>query len=177
MRFLGRLLAVVLGLIMVLSGVAYLLPREVTVERTIVIAAPPEAVFPHLNSLQKFVAWSPWSDIDPEMVTTFSGPQNGVGNRMEWSSQHDEVGSGTQEIVASVPNERVETALDFGEMGPATAWQELEPVAVGSAVTWGLVADMGNTPMGRYVGLAMDRLVGPDYEEGLVRLKALIEAG
>ena len=43
-------------------------------------------------------------------------------------------------------------------------------------MTWGLEADMGNAPVGRYMGLMMDRWVGGDFEAGLARLKALVEA-
>lgn len=177
MRILTRLAAGLAILVAVLVLVAYLLPREVTVTRSITIDAPPSAVFPHVNSLQRFAEWSPWGDIDPDMVQTFSGPAEGVGNRMEWTSEDDRVGSGSQEITLSLPDERVETALDFGDMGLGAAWQEIRPVDGASEVTWGLVADMGLNPIGRWMGLMMDRLVGADYERGLERLKAVVEAG
>lgn len=159
-----------------LVGVAYLLPREVTVTRETVIAAPPAQVFPHLNSLQKVAEWSPWSDMDPDMRVAFAGPEQGPGNRMTWSSADPAVGEGSQEIIASLPDQRVETALDFGGMGIATSWLVLRPEGDGTRVTWGLEADMGNAPVGRYVGLMMDRWVGGDFEAGLARLKALVEA-
>lgn len=36
--------------------------------------------------------------------------------------------------------------------------------------------DLGANPLARYFGLWMDGMVGPDFEEGLGRLKALSEA-
>jgi uncharacterized protein YndB with AHSA1/START domain len=174
MRLLGRLVAGLVAIVIVLAAAAYLLPREVTVTREIVIAAPPEKIFPHLNSLQRAAEWSPWAGLDPTMQATWAGPEQGVGNRMEWSGS--DIGAGSQEIIASVPNRRVETALDFGGMGIATAWQVLRPEDAGTRVTWGLLVDMGNTPHGRYMGLMMDRWVGADYDAGLARLKALVEA-
>jgi hypothetical protein len=36
--------------------------------------------------------------------------------------------------------------------------------------------DLGANPLARYFGLWMDGMVGPDFEEGLGRLKALAEA-
>jgi hypothetical protein len=176
LRFVGRLLVVLIGLAIVLALVSFLLPREVTVTRSIVIDAPPEEVFPHIDSLQAFDKWSPWAGIDPEMQQSFSGPERGVGNRMEWSSDDPDVGSGSQEITVSIPNERVETALDFGEMGQGTAWLDLAAVPEGTEVTWGLLADMGLNPVGRYIGLMMDRWVGADYQRGLERLKEIVEA-
>ena len=106
---------------------------------------------------------------------TFSGPDEGVGAGMAWNSENPQVGTGSQEIVVSVPDERVETALDFGPMGTAKAAFLLEAAGGATRVTWDLEADMGNDPMGRWMGLMMDRWVGADYEQGLTNLKTLVE--
>ena len=45
----------------------------------------------------------------------------------------------------------------------------------GTHVTWSFDSDMGAGPIGRYFGLLMDRMVGPDFEGGLANLKALAE--
>ena len=117
MRFLGRALAALFAVGVFLVAVAWFLPREVTVTREIVIAAPPARVFAHLNSMQKMAEWSPWTRLDPAMRTSFAGPPEGTGNRMTWSSDDPAVGSGSQEIIVSEPDERVETSLQFGDMG------------------------------------------------------------
>ncbi|WP_424933029.1 SRPBCC family protein [Amaricoccus macauensis] len=171
-----RILVGVALLVAVLIGFSYVLPRHITVERDVVIDAPAEVVFEQVNSLQTFAEWSPWSDYDPDMEVVFSGPTEGVGNRMEWSSMDPQVGRGSQEIVESTENRSVRTALDFGEMGSGEAWFVLEPSGTSTNVTWGLEADMGNTPTGRYMGLVMDQLVGGDYERGLAALKLRAEA-
>lgn len=177
MRILGRVIVGLLILVAVLVVVAYLLPRRVPVARTVTIDAPPAEIFPHVNSMQAFAEWSPWGDIDPDLVQTFEGPETGVGNRMDWTSDDPKVGSGSQWISVSIPDERVETELDFGDMGTATAWFVLAPQGAATDVTWGLLADMGNNPVGRYMGLMMDRWVGADYERGLARLKEMVEQG
>lgn len=177
MRFLRNLLIVVVVLLIGLVAVAYLLPREVTVTRSTIIAAPPEQVFPWLNALERTAEWSPWMSLDPAIRIAYSGPPEGVGNRMTWVSDDPQVGSGAQEITLSVPNETVETSLDFGEMGKGRAWFQLAPEGAGTTLTWGLVADMGMNPAGRWMGLMMDRWVGADYERGLAALKALVEGG
>lgn len=175
MRFIRTVLIGLLLLAAAAAGLAYLLPRHVIVEREIVIDAPPEEVFRHVNSLQAFTEWSPWSDHDPDMVVTYSGPESGVGNVMEWTSDHPQVGNGRQEITEVIENESVRTALDFGGMGTAEAWWLLDPVDGGTRVVWGLDADMGNNPVGRWMGLMMDGFVGADYERGLERLRAQLE--
>ena len=175
MRILKWVLGIVLALVVVFVVGGFLLPREVSVARSITIDAPPEEVFPHLNSLKAFNDWSPWTGRDPDMVPEFSGPDEGVGAVMAWESEQRDVGSGKQEITASVPDERVETALDFGDMGTAEAAFDLVPVDGGTEVTWSFTGDMGSNPVGRWMGLMMDSWVGGDYETGLGNLKARVE--
>lgn len=177
MRFLRNVLIFLAILAAGFVAVAYVLPRKVPVERSILIDAPPEAVFPFVNSLQRGAEWSPWLGIDPDVRLGYAGPPEGVGNRLVWASDHPDVGNGSQEITRSIPNERVESSLDFGDMGRATAWLALAPEGAGTRVTWGLVADMGRNPVGRWMGLMMDEWVGADYERGLASLKTLIEGG
>jgi len=39
-----------------------------------------------------------------------------------------------------------------------------------------LETDIGGNPVGRYVGLMMDGMIGPSYEQGLSDLKAILES-
>lgn len=175
MRILRNFVIGLVVLIFALAAGAYLLPRNVIVERQITIDAAPEDVFEHISSLQAFTEWSPWQDRDPNMVMDFSGPESGVGNVMVWQSDVREVGNGRQEITALTQNQEVRTVLDFGDMGTAEAWWQLADANGATTITWGLDADMGNNPMGRWMGLMMDGLVGADYDAGLLNLKTLVE--
>ena len=177
MRFIRRLLGLLVGLALIATVIAYLLPREVTVARSITVDAPASAVFPLVNSLQESARWSPWLGLDPDVRLAYSGPDHGVGNRLDWRSDHPKVGSGTQVITASDPDRSVASDLDFGDMGTARAAFTLEPAGTGTLVTWTLVADMGLNPVGRWMGLMMDRWVGTDYERGLINLRRVAEAG
>ncbi|HEU0221086.1 MAG TPA: SRPBCC family protein [Paracoccaceae bacterium] len=174
MRLLLRILLIVAVILGIAGAGSVLLPRDVIVERRIVIAAPAEAVFPQVNSLQRFAAWSPWTLYDPAMKQSFSGPEAGIGSRMSWESE--EIGSGSQEIVASVPNERVEMALDFGGSGQAEAWFELAAAGSGTEVTWGFHSDLGYNPVARYMGLMFPEWIGADFDRGLAALKNATEA-
>ena len=52
---------------------------------------------------------------------------------------------------------------------------KLEPSGTGSKVTWDFSSDLGFNPVLRYFGLGFDKMVGPDYEAGLAKLKAVAE--
>ncbi|MEC9367727.1 MAG: SRPBCC family protein [Pseudomonadota bacterium] len=161
----------------VLVAVAFALPRHVVVARSIDINAPESDVFPYVNNLEKFLTWSPWAAFDPKTVYQFTGPEQGKGAHMQWKSDHPQVGTGSQEIVESKRNEYVQVALDFGDMGKASAHYRLAPSGAGTRVTWGFDTDLGNNPLSRWMGLMVARGVAQDYERGLERLKKRVEAG
>lgn len=163
-----------LGLL--LCAIGLLLPSTARVERSIVIERPPAAVFAVLNDMSRFNAWSPWYDIDPKATHSLSGPQSGPGATLTWAG-NAEVGSGTQRIVASVPDSRIDVALEFSGFGAATSSYLLAPEAGGTRVTWAYQGDLGMNPVMRWLGLFMDGWVGPDYDKGLGRLKTYIEKG
>ena len=96
---------------------------------------------------------------------------------MKWDSGRRDVGTGRQEITRAEEFSRVESDLDFGEMGRARASFALEPSGTGTRLTWRLETDLGLNPLARWMGLMMDRWVGTDFERGLVSLKKLAEAG
>jgi hypothetical protein len=129
MRFLRNLLIAIVVVFVAVVAVAYVLPRQVEVERSVVIAAPPEEVFPYLNSLQRGAEWSPWLGLDPDVQLAYEGPEEGVGNTLAWVSEHPNVGSGRQEITVSDPNSRVESSLDFGDMAPRPPGSRSNPRA------------------------------------------------
>jgi len=174
-----RILKWVLGLIAVLAvvftAIGMILPRQVSVTRSIEIDAPVDKIFPHINSLKQMAEWSPWMGRDPAMEVSYNQVEAGEGAVMEWASEQRDVGNGRQEIVASAVNESVTTALDFGDMGLAQAKLALLEADSGTTVTWTLDSDMGVGPIGRWMGLMMDRWVGGDYEQGLENLKMLVE--
>lgn len=176
MRFLRRVFYFVVALAAVLVVLSFALPRQVTVSREITINAAAEKVFPHVNDLSKH-NWSPWVQIDPNAKFKYSGAPVGVGQKVEWQSELDNVGTGSQEIIESVANQRIETALDFGQHGTATAGFDFQPSGDATVVTWRFKTDVGNNPMMRWMGLMFDTWIGEQYEKGLTNLKAVAEQG
>jgi uncharacterized protein YndB with AHSA1/START domain len=177
MKFLVRVLAFFVVLIAILAGVGMLLPREITVERSIEIDAPSSEIYPLVANLKANQSWSPWADLDPDATYTYNDVEAGVGATMSWASDSPDVGKGTMEITEATQDEALTVALDFGDMGSGTAFWEFETAGSGTKATWRLVADMGAGPIGRWIGLKMDDWVGADYEKGLSNLKAVAEGG
>src|SRR5437879_1086698 len=78
-------------------------PCEFKVSRTATIGASPDKVFPHVNDLHMWEAWSPWAKLDPNSKSTFSGPPAGTGTAMKWEG-NNKVGAGTMTITDSKPS-------------------------------------------------------------------------
>jgi hypothetical protein len=176
MKVLKALFIVALAIVATFVLVGLLLPKVATVERTTTIAATPDAILELADGFKRFNEWSPWASLDPATKYTYSGPERGVGARMEWSSENPDVGRGSQEIIAIEPGRSVTSALDLGMNTPTTTKMVLTPEGSGTRVTWTLTTDFSSSLVGRYFGLALDGMVGPDYEKGLAQLKALAEA-
>jgi hypothetical protein len=169
-----RVLAAIAVVIVAGIAGAYILPRYATVSRTVEIAAPPSAVYAIVSDLRRFNEWSPWFARDPNATYTFTGPVDGVGQTMNWDSKNPQVGAGKIAISSLVPVSEVGWAIDFGRQ-TADSLIKLEPSGTGSKVTWNFSSDLGYNPVLRYFGLGFDKMVGPDYEAGLARLKAVAE--
>jgi len=175
MAFARLLFRVLLTLLILLAVIGLLLPSSARVERSIVVDAPATAIFPHLNGMRAFHEWSPWSGIDPETRYRFEGPEQGVGSRMTWESGDSQVGQGSQEIIDSVPDRRVEMQLEFGDKGNGTATFLLEPEGSATRVRWEFHTVFGWDVLGRYVGLMLDSMIGTAYDKGLKDLKSRVE--
>jgi effector-binding domain-containing protein len=171
---LKKILVILVAILLVLAIIGMLLPRNTRVERSVSIARPASLIYATVNSFQLFPKWSPWQSLDPNMHQTTEGARDGVGAKLVWSG-NDKVGTGTQVITASTPNESVASDIDFGKMGVAKSTILLAPQGSSTHVTWTLDIDMGAGPIGHYFGLMMDRMIGKDYEKGLSRLKTLVE--
>lgn len=170
---LKKILAGIAVLLVALVAIAYALPGTAHVERSIVVDRPPSLVFGLVNSYARFDEWSPWAELDPDLQVQVTGPRSGVGAKYSWQG-NSAVGTGTQTIRESVPYERVATDLVFGD-GPADAQFLLQPEGKGTRVTWTLDMELGANPVYRWFGLAMDAMVGKDYEKGLANLKRVAE--
>jgi hypothetical protein len=52
---------------------------------------------------------------------------------------------------------------------------EFEKSGDGLRIVWFNEGDLGWNPVSRYFGLLMDRMMGPDFEEGLTKLQKRAE--
>ncbi len=177
MKILKRLLQILVVLALVIVGGGFLLPASTHVERSVDIARPPAEVYAMLNSYRRFNEWSPWHGRDPKTAYTYEGPDAGVGASLRWASEQSDVGKGRQTITATEPDRKVVSRLEFEGQSDAVATFTLAPTGDGTHVIWGFDAEHGNNVVSRWFGLMFDRWIGPDYAQGLAKLKTVMEQG
>lgn len=150
-------------------------PDRTHIERSIQVQGTADDLEPHLVDFTVFLSWSPWSDLDPDQVTTFSDPPSGEGAWYAWEGNAD-VGKGRMDLTRVQPG-RVTHHLTFIEPFPAEADASILWVESGDGleVTW--TYDAENDFMAKTMSLFMDMdsLLGPDYEKGLASLKRNVE--
>lgn len=176
MRILKIIGITLLIVIVLLVGIAFLLPKTITVERSIVIKADASKVFEQINNLPEWKNWSPWYKLDTAVKMTYSDPSSGTGSWYTWNSEVKNVGNGKLTITKSIPNDSILTELVFMEQGAAQGGFAFSKSDSGTQVKWFLSSNLGNNPIARYFGLFMDKMLGPDFEQGLQDLKTYVES-
>jgi len=170
-----RLFLGLVFLVGILGAVALGLPAHVTVTRSVVINAPEPALFPYLNNLHSFAEWSPWAVRDPQLQVSYSGPAEGKGAKIQWTSQVPSIGTGSMEITESEPNRHIDLAVNFNGLEGTSSFN-IAPSGSGSKVTWAFGYDSGSSPLKRWKALMLDGFVGAEYHAGLDRLQDKIES-
>lgn len=176
MRALKTLLIILLAVIALAVILGLMGPKSSTVSRSVVIHATAPVVYAHANSLQHMAEWSPWSKKDANMEVTYSSEEGGVGQTSTWSGNPD-VGKGKQEISAMVPDKAVDLKITFIEPFEAVAEADLDLIAMGDSTkaTWTYSGENGFFSRIYLMFNDMDKMIGPDFQDGLSQLKALAE--
>src|SRR5258706_14948503 len=171
------IVAVVLGIaIAAVLILAAAKPNTLLVQRAIRINAPADRIFPLINDFHQWVTWSPYENKDPAMKRTYSGANSGKGAVYAWDGNKN-VGSGRMEILdTSVPS-KIVIKLDFFKPfeGHNTAEFTMLPQGDATNLTWVMHGPLPFMGKVMHVFINMDRMVGRDFEAGLINLKRLTE--
>lgn len=152
-------------------GYVAMLPSVATVSRSARIDAPPEVVFPLINTLRYWRVWSPWAKLDPHAKTALIGPKSGPNAAFSWDGNND-VGTGMMTIIESEPSDFVRIRMDFEKPVPSIVFADFffQPEDGGTLLTWSMT---GERPfLARVVSTLFrtDAVVGKMFERGLANL-------
>ncbi|MEX2127082.1 MAG: SRPBCC family protein [Xanthobacteraceae bacterium] len=175
-----KTLAVIAGVVAILiAGVlayAATKPDTFRVQRALDISAPPEKIYSILSDMRRSIEWSPYEKKDPGMKRAFSGPAAGKGAVYEWDGDKN-VGAGRIEIVDVAPPNKVTLTLNMVRpfMVNNIVDYRMEPNGGTTRVTWEMHGPMPYMTKVMSTFVDMDKMVGKDFEEGLVSLKSVAE--
>jgi len=163
-------------LIAALLAYAATRPDTFRLQRSTVINAPPEQIFPYVNDFKNWLAWSPYEKIDPNLRRTYGGAAQGHGAVYEWDG-NNQAGQGRMEIIRSCPPSQVVIKLDFVKPFEAHNTAEFSLAGTGSTttVTWAMYGPQPYMAKLMNVFGMTERMVGPQFETGLADLKRVME--
>jgi uncharacterized protein YndB with AHSA1/START domain len=174
MKILKVLLYIVVALVLIIGVGGMFLPSQIALQRSAQINATPDKIYPLIAAPKAWKDWSAWNKRDPVMEIVYSGPESGNGATWDWKSKSQ--GNGHMAFKDAAPPEKIGYDIAFPDYGAAYSGEFiLEAKDGGTYVTWTLHGDVGKNPINRWMGLFMDKLVGPDFEAGLAGLKTLAE--
>ena len=175
LRIVMAVLAAFAVLVGALFGLGLTRPDTYQVQREIEIAAPPAAIFAHLDDFHRWTDWSPWEKLEPGMKRSYDGPERGVGAGYAWQSE--KVGSGRMRVTGSTPPQELAIQLTYVKPFEEThaLTLSLTPVAAGTRVRWDMRGPLRFG--GRVLSLVtnMDKVIGRDIDKGLEQLKVVCE--
>lgn len=175
-----KLLKILVGIIVILVLIFFVgglfLPKNYSVNRTIVINAPDSVIYKNIADFNEFTQWNPWSKMEPTAKVTVSGPVAQPTHLYQWEG--DKTGSGQMLITNVEPNKMVDIELKFIKPMESLANTRFDilPEGAGNKVTWTMAGEAEGT-LSRWMCLMMDKMIGKDFESGLQSLKEKSEKG
>lgn len=170
------IVAILIIAVVIILAAASTRPNTFRVQRSALIQATPERLYPLLADFRQWTGWSPWEKMDPAMKRDYGGPAAGRGATYAWQGS-GKVGAGRMEIVEVDPPRTLRVKLDF--IRPFEAHNmvtfTLEPRDAATLVTWTMEGPVPLVAKVMHMFMDMDKMVGGDFARGLANLKALAE--
>jgi len=174
-KTLKKIVLVILILPILLLLASFLLPSKYRVERSVVIKATPEAIYPWLADLRKWPDWTVWNTTtDPTLAYAYSGPAEGAGAEMSWTAKS---GSGSLKLTSAEAQTGVKYDLNFDNgKHLSTGGVTMAPAGDGATrVTFSNEGGFGANPVMRYLGLMMNKFMGGEFDKNLEGLRKKVE--
>jgi len=175
MNILKIVLTGIIVLIVLLLIAALFVKKEYSIEKEITINKPDTEVFSYIRYIKNQDYYNKWVMTDPTMKKQFRGTDGAVGFVYAWEG-NDKAGKGEQEIREIRDGKELAIEIRFEKPFKGTAQTRMltEPVSGNQTkVTW-MMKGESNYPM-NITNLFIDKMLGGDLSESLLRLKRILE--
>lgn len=172
-----KILYVLGGLIAVYLILCIIGPSETRVERSIDINASADLLKSKLTDYVFFhESWSPWTEKDPGMKKTYTGEAGKEGHKLAWESDKEEVGKGSM-TYSYTHGDTIMHLLHFeGMESDGHIFHIVTANGSGSKVSWIMQDPVPFQWRAMMLFMNMDKMIGPDFEKGLAKLKTAMES-
>jgi hypothetical protein len=154
------------------------LPATRTVSHSVETNRPMSTVNDLLSSFTRFRDWNGLVNRDPRIELTASGPEQGVGAKLEFQSTQGSIGRGSWTLVEHVPGEKIVYELQNRSRGDKKKmvfrFERTGQRNQNVKITQRYTVDYGWNLIGRYAGLYVTRDVGDEIKGGLGKLSNLL---
>jgi effector-binding domain-containing protein len=175
LKIVGIVIVVIFVLVIILGIIT---PGDYIAERRMIINAPKELVFHHVQYWRNWQAWSPWAEQDATMKIKVDGTDGEVGSVYSWVGDPDKTGSGEMKTTGLTANTELLYELHFIEPWEnyADGWMRLKTTdGEKTEAAWGF---QGEIPFPWNIMLmftSMETMMTPDFDRGLMMLKEISE--
>lgn len=174
-----KILAAIGGLICAVLVIAAFTKKQYTLQRSILINKPVEAVFDFIRYNRNQHLYSVWLSFDPKTKIELQGAADGTaGAVLAFESKNKKTGTGEWEIRKILPAERLDFQLRFKAPFAFIAdgyFLTERTDAATTRLSWVYNSGM-EWPMNiMLVFMDMDKIVGGDLEKSLNNIKRILE--
>jgi len=174
MKTFKKILWWLLGIVAVLIIGSYLLPGHYKVQRSIYVKAGNEVIYHLTGNFQNWLLWVPWTkQLDSTAVYEIQGKDGEVGTVWKWKGK--KLGDGSMTSTAYIPGQIIAYDLAFQEGKYKSKGKIVIEPGDSCKVIWIDEGDLGLNPIARYMGLFMGKMMAPDFDKGLAKLKKVAE--
>jgi hypothetical protein len=178
-RLIEFLIAIALVLAIFLV-VGVLLPSHRYVRNTTETSRPLPVVYDFLSGFRRFKDWTPLHAEDPKIQLNVSGPENGVGAQLDYTSNNPLIGSGTWHVTDAVPGQKIimsVTNKDYGnDKVMSFRFKKVGNQKLSVEISQEYEVDYGWNLFGRYAGLYVTRSIGDPMKRGLTNISTQLAA-
>lgn len=155
-------------------AVGLFLPTQYQVTKSKSIKATPEQIHHYVGDLDQWPEWSPWEKSDPSIKITAGKKRTGIGASQSWKGDS---GDGELTFTYSSPQLGIRYDMMFDGADPSKAEMIYKPSADGEStlVTWTINGELTAPVIGGYFALIINGMIEPMFEDGLQRLKTVVE--
>ena len=173
LNILLRILAVMAAFVAIVLLIGTLMPRSFDTSSSVIIKAPPEKIFPQLNTIKMWSNWSMWSEHEISgLRVDYSGPESGVGAIQKWTEPR---GDGKLWITESLKNERINFISNFANFPDMQSSITLTPEGDSTRVEWRSEGSLPGGPFYGWFGLTFGDSLAREYKKSLERLQRITE--